>query len=195
MARVLIVYDSKHGQTEKISKFIRDRMTAQGHAVELLFAGHALPVAFSKYDGVIVGAPIYMRTYPRHVRSWVKTHAERLNTKPSAFFTVCLGVIQADERSQRDLVRIGEAFFARTGWYPKRRKVFAGAARFSQYNWFVKLIMKFFATRSGAILDADQDYEFTQWSQVTHFSDEFIHSLKMRKSSRTSTVSESSILV
>lgn len=182
MARVLIVYESKHGQTEKIAKFIRDRMASQGHAAELMNARHDLPVAFSNYDGVIVGAPIYRRTYPRAIISWAMVHSENLNRKPSAFFSVCMAILQKDERTQRDLLAIAEKFFKKTSWYPKRRKVFAGAVKFTQYNWFIKLIMKNIAKRAGGVdLDTDKDYEYTKWSEIARFSDEFVRSLQPRR--------------
>jgi len=181
MARVLIVYQSKHGQTEKIAKCIRDRMTEQGHAVELMNASHKLPVAFSNYDGVIVGAPVYMRSYPNDIYKWVLFHSDNLNKKPSAFFSVCMAVMQKDERTQKDLVMIAENFFHKTGWYPKRRKAFAGAVMFSRYNWFVKVIMKWIASRAGEKLDAHRDYEFTKWADVVRFSDDFARGLSARK--------------
>lgn len=182
MARVLIVYESKHGQTEKIAKFLRDRMTGQGHAVELMNARHDLSVAFSNYDGVMVGAPIYRRAYPRAIQAWALVHSENLNRKPSAFFSVCMAVMQKDERTQRDLLAIAEKFFKKTGWYPKRRKVFAGAVNFTQYNWFIKLIMKSIAKRGGSVdLDTDKDYEYTKWDEIVRFSDEFVRSLQPRQ--------------
>lgn len=181
MARVLIVYESKYGQTHKIAKYLCDRMNTQGHTVEMMNARHLRAVAFSNYDGVIVGAPIYMRSYPRKLRHWVRNHSENLNRTPSAFFSVCMEVLRKDERSQRDLLRISEDFFKKTGWYPKRRKVFAGAVRFTRYNWFVKPVMKWFAIRSGDMPDTNRDYEFTKWNEVARFSDEFVSSLQARK--------------
>lgn len=181
MARILIVYESKHGQTEKIAKFIRDRMAVQGHAVELFNAEHALPVAFSNYDGVIVGAPIYARRYPRRIRRWVEDHSENLNRKQSAFFSVCMAVLNKDERTQRDLLRTAEFFFEQTGWYPKRRKLFAGAVAFTKYNWFVKWIAKAISNSYGQSLDMQHDHEFTPWRDVARFCDDFVRSVAAKK--------------
>lgn len=175
--RILIVYESKYGQTHKIAKFIYDRMSSKGLVVEMMNARHILPVAFSNFDGVIVGAPIYMRNYPRRLRQWVAKHSENLNKKPSAFFSVCMAAQQKDERTQRDLLRISEDFFKQTGWYPKRRKVFSGAVRFSRYNPLLKLMMKWIAARSGEKLDTHRDYEYTKWNEVSRFCDDFVHSL------------------
>lgn len=178
MARVLIVYESKYGQTEKIANFIRNRMSLQGSEAELLNCRHPSPVDLSKFDGIIVGAPIYGRRYPWQLRKWVRSHAEELNQKNSAFFTVCLAILQKNEKVQRDLLLISEAFFRNTGWYPKRRRAFAGALNYSEYNWFLKRLMRMITRRSGQETDLHQDYEYTHWNEVTRFSDEFLAGLQ-----------------
>lgn len=180
-ARILIVYESKYGQTQKIAKHICDRMSQQGHTVEMMNMNHLVPVDLTSYDGVIVGAPIYMRSYPKRMQKWIRQHAGNLNKKPAAFFSVCMQILLKDERSQRDLLTISEYFFKKTGWVPKRRKVFAGAVRFSRYNIFVKYIMSSFAKRAGHKLEMNQDYEFTNWHDVSRFSDEFLNSLQSRR--------------
>lgn len=180
-SRILIVYESKYGQTQKIAKFICDRMSLQGHTVELMNMNHLLPVDFTVYDGVIVGAPIYMRRYPKRLQKWTRDHAEHLNKKPSGFFSVCMAVLMKDERTQRDLLSISETFFRKTTWYPKRRKVFAGAVCFTKYGFFVHMIMMYFAKQAGHKLNTDKDYEFTNWIDVARFSDEFVNSLQPRR--------------
>lgn len=180
-SRILIVYESKNGQTQKISKFISDRMSLQGHTVDMMNMNHLLPVDFSAYDGVIVGAPIYRRSYPRRLQKWVRDHAEQMNKKPSAFFSVCMAVLMKDERTQRDLLSISENFFKTTTWYPKRRKVFAGGVCFTKYGFFVRSIMMYYAKRAGHKLDTHKDYEFTNWIDVSRFSDEFVNSLHARR--------------
>lgn len=80
MARILIVYESKYGQTEKISRFIADKMKARGHSVDLLEA-HAKSTDLSHYRTIIVGGPVYANGYPRALSKWVKNHSGDLNIK------------------------------------------------------------------------------------------------------------------
>lgn len=178
MSRILIVYESKHGQTEKIVQFIRDRMKSRGNEVELMNCQRPSVVKLANFDAVIVGAPIYARRYPAQLRKWVRDHAEELNRSTTAFFSVCLAVLQKDEKVQRDLLLISEAFFRKTGWYPKRRRVFAGALVYSDYNWFLKRVMRMISRRGGQDTDIHQDYEYTHWNEVTRFADEFLNSLQ-----------------
>lgn len=181
MARILIVYASKYGQTEKIAKFLQQRLMEHGNQVELLNAFHPQLVSFSDYEGVIVGAPIYMLRYPRLLRRWVSQHAEDLNRTQSAFFSVCMAAAEKDEKAQRQLLSISENFFKKTGWYPRRRKVFAGGVSFTKYNWFVKRLMDSISRRSGTILDTQKDHEFTKWSDVAKFGDDFLQSLRSKR--------------
>lgn len=178
MAKILIVYESKYGQTEKISKFIGDRIRKNGHDVDLIECHAKDVIGFSKYDGVLVGGAIYARGFPRRLRKWVHSHAEELNKLPSSFFSVCLGVLQKDPKAQLDLRNILHGFYNKTNWYPKSWKIFAGALNYSRYNWITKRVMQQIAKRAGSDTDVNKDYEYTDWSEVADYADSFVKSIE-----------------
>lgn len=178
MARILIVYESKYGQTEKIAKFLSNRMLTQGHSVNLLNLRNRETLSPANYDGIVVGAGLYMRRYPRALVKWVQTHSKTLSQRPTAFFSVCLAVMQSDLKTQRDLHVIENDFFKKTKWYPKRREAFAGALSYTKYSWLTKQVMKIMARASGGDADTSKDYEYTSWKDVSRFSDNFINSLR-----------------
>lgn len=178
MARILIVYESKYGQTEKIARFIFDRMVKQGHSLNLLNLSDKDFVSPASYDGIVVGSGLYMRRYPKSLQKWVRTNALTLNRKPTAFFTVCLAVLQNDLKVQRDLRLIANNFFKQTAWYPKRREIFGGALSYLKYGWLTKQLMSYIGRASGRDTDTSRNYEYTNWQDVGQFSDEFSNSLQ-----------------
>lgn len=174
MARILVIYESKYGQTEKIAKFIVDKIHQAGHSAEALECHSQEFVGLAKYDGVIVGGAVYAKGYPRAAIKWVKQHAEALNKKPTAFFSVCLGILESDPKVQKEEREVVQGFFDKTGWTPQKWTIFAGGLRYSKYNWFIRRIMRQIAKRQGGDTDVSHDYEYTDWIEVTKFTQDFI---------------------
>jgi menaquinone-dependent protoporphyrinogen oxidase len=177
VARVLIVYESKYGQTEKIAKFLYSRLLGQGHSVNLMNLGAKDFRPPTDYDGIIVGAGIYMQRYPKNLEKWVQTYYPTLSQRSTAFFSVCMAVLDKNLKVQRDLQRIANKFFDKTNWHPKRREVFAGALNYSKYGWVTKQLMGLISRASRGDYDTSRDYEYTNWSEVAQFSDDFLSSL------------------
>ena len=95
MAKALIVYCSKSGQTQKIANFIAGELEAQGHRTAL-FDVNECPEGIQPktFDLVVVGVPVYLHSFPRKLKRWITKHAVDLRDTHSAFFSVYLGVLQ-----------------------------------------------------------------------------------------------------
>lgn len=178
MAKFLIVYGTKQGQTEKIAKFIRDEIESFGHAVKVFDSDKNPPtLANGEFDAAIIGAPVHASGFPRSLKVWARNNSKVLNQIPSTFFSVCLGILQQDSKVQIQERVIVLDFFSWAKWYPKTWTVFAGALIYSKYNWLLKRIMHFIAKRAGSETDISRDYEYTDWGQVRKFASEFIYSV------------------
>jgi menaquinone-dependent protoporphyrinogen oxidase len=172
---VLIVYGSLEGQTQKISERIGEVIVNKGHHVTTLSAEH-LPGDFSteNYDAVIVGGSIHMNKYPKHMTTFVSSHRDWLNNLPSAFFTVCMAVNSPEEKSTKQGIHYGEHFLAQTGWQPSLTATFAGAVKYTQYNFITRFIMKMISKHEGGSTDTSRDHEYTDWENVKRFAETFI---------------------
>ena len=172
---ILILYGSLEGQTEKISLRIADIMRSKGHQVTVQ-SGEKLPADLSidNYDAAIIGGPIHMGKYPEYIKIFVTKHRDWLNTVPSAFFTVCMGVHSQRAESRAEAMRYGENFIAQTGWKPKVTGTFSGAVKYTQYNIFTRLIMKLIARREGGSTDTTRDHEYTDWESVEKLARNFM---------------------
>lgn len=172
MSRVLILYGTTEGHTAKVARAIRGVLEQQGFDVATASADVMDPRP-SVYDGVIVAASIHGGTYQKSVRQWVRAHAAELSSRPSAFVSVCLGVLQKDPKVDAELANIVARFAVETGWTPPHTKQVAGALLYRQYNFFMRWVMKRIAAKAGGNTDTSRDYEYTDWNDVRAFAGQF----------------------
>lgn len=172
---ILIVYGTLEGHTEKIAERMADMVRNKGHRVTT-YIGEKIPTNYSAdgFDAAIVGGSIHTGKYPACVNKFVMTHSGWLKTVPSAFFTVCLGVLSIRVELREEASRYGKDFVARIGWQPKLLETFAGAVKYSKYNFITRLIMRLVVKREGGSTDISRDHEYTDWEEVERFIESFI---------------------
>lgn len=105
--------------------------------------------------------------------NWVRANAPGLSRKPSAFVSVCLGVLQNDPKVRRDLGAIQDRFAEWTGWRPARVKEVAGALKYTRYWWLKRMAMRYIAGRAGGSTDTSRDHEYTDWEDLKRFAKTF----------------------
>jgi menaquinone-dependent protoporphyrinogen oxidase len=179
-ARVLIVYGSSYGQTEKIAERLRNLLTAGGCDV-VLFRGDAVPewLCLGDFDGVIVGGSVIGGNYQDYIERFARAHHAALNRLPSAFFGVSGAAGSPSAEGQAEAVRTLELFLARVGWRPRLTASFAGAMAYSRYNPFLRFVMRRMARKNGE-RDTRHDREYTDWSQVQDFARHFSALVRLR---------------
>src|ERR1043166_10193181 len=102
MPRLLILYGTTDGHTAKVVNFLARELRPLGRFVDVVEAGTASPDPHN-FDGVIVAASVHAGGYQRKVVRWTRAHASGLRDTPSAFISVCLGVLQKEPEGERDL--------------------------------------------------------------------------------------------
>jgi menaquinone-dependent protoporphyrinogen oxidase len=172
--RILVVYGTKYGQTEKIARYIGNRLLESRRAVTLM-NGDAVPRQFflGPFDGVIVGASIIVGKHQRSIRSFVREHRDRLNALPSAFFSVSGSAASKSETGRKEAERMLSSFLNETGWHPRLTQTIGGAMAFTRYNPLVRWVMKRISSKEGGPVDTSRDHELTDWTQVDRFVDDF----------------------
>jgi menaquinone-dependent protoporphyrinogen oxidase len=174
MSKFLIVYASKQGQTQKIALSISEHLKIHGCRSET-FNIKDLPknLELEDYNAIIIGASVHASGYSRKLYKWLKTNAKILSLKPTAFYSVCLGILQNEHKVSRAEQKIMEDLFKKTHWSPESSTIFAGALTYSKYNWLIKRVMRNIARKAGFETDMSKDYEYTDWNAVKHFTDRF----------------------
>jgi menaquinone-dependent protoporphyrinogen oxidase len=174
MPRILIVYGTTDGQTRKIAATLSGILEYQGVHADVRLAGD-LPASVrpQEYDGVIVAASVHSGGYQRDVKRWVAAHAAALNRCPSAFVSVCLGILEKNPAVQREVHAIAQRFLDRSGWHPTVIKPVAGALLYTKYNFVKRWVMKRIVSKGGGDTDTSRDYEYTDWEDLRTFAREF----------------------
>ena len=172
MARILVLYGTTTGQTAKIAQAIGDTLRQQGASVDVIEVNPEWPEP-EDYQAVVVAASVHGGKYQRPVRRWVRVNADELNARPTAFVSVCLGVLQHEPQAQEEVAAIMTRFLTAAGWRPTVTKTVAGALLYTQYNPFLRWVMKRITRKAGGDTDTSRDYEYTDWSDVRTFAEEF----------------------
>jgi len=170
--KILIVYGTTEGQTRKISHFMEATLKDAGYEVTVADASET-PPSPSAYDAVIIGASIHIHKYQSAVVHYINRHVEALNKMPGAFFSVCLAIVSDLEEEHKEARKITTEFLEHAGWKPLMTTQIAGALKYTQYDFFKRLIMKMIAKREGRTTDTSKDYEYTDWIAVREFVKEF----------------------
>ncbi len=109
MKKVLVVYYSKSGNTEKMAKMIAEELSKNNVAVDLKKVEEVNVDALPEYDGYIIGSPNYFGTMAAEVKKFIDESVKyyrKIEGKLIAAFTstgmiggggetVCLDILKA----------------------------------------------------------------------------------------------------
>jgi menaquinone-dependent protoporphyrinogen oxidase len=173
MVRILVLYGSSEGHTEKIATVMGNALIDAGFAADVIEAGTVDPDVAS-YDGVIVAASLHRGFFQKSLVSCVHTHRAEIAARPNAFVPVCLAVMQKnDPRVAADLDLVMQRFVASSGWTPSHTNFVAGALPYTRYNVITRWLMKRIAAKAGGDTDTSRDYVYTDWNEVKAFAVDF----------------------
>jgi menaquinone-dependent protoporphyrinogen oxidase len=179
MTRALIVYGTTEGQTAKIAHHIAHAGRRLGHGVDVANATEIEASApLDRYSAALVGASLHEGRYQREVARFVDLHKRWLHDRRlSGFFSVSLGAASSHPEEVADVLRMMEAFGVVHGWLPDMTASFAGALKYTQYNWLKRALMRHVAKNEGGSTDTSRDHEYTNWRQVDGFARRFFGEL------------------
>lgn len=174
MSRVLILFGTTDGHTRKVAAALREALRDEGLHAFATDAKHGVSMVVpEEYDGVIVAASIQAGHFQKPVVRWARTHAAQLNRMPTAFLSVCLGILEKRPEVRRTLDAIVEKFQRSTGWRPEAVKFVAGALPYTRYNWLKRWIMRRIVAKAGGDTDTSRDFEYTDWEDLRTFARTF----------------------
>ena len=178
MAKYLVVYGTKEGQTAKIADKIGQVIREHGFEPDLYDASKVpSTLSINDYCGVIIGSSIHILHWSNPAIRFAKRYKTSLDKIPSAFFSVSMTMASKKEEERAKLDPYVEDFFKKSGWHPKMTANFAGAMAYTKYGWFTKWLMQKIAKSKGEIddvIDTSKDCEYTDWNQVSKFANEFV---------------------
>ena len=172
--KLLIVYGTTEGQTEKVSRFVADRLEERGHQALAVNATEATHGADPRdFDAVIIAASVHAGHYQSASIHYVREHLAAIDARPNAFLSVSLAAAGDDKDDIEGLRKCVADFIHETGWTPHRIQHVAGAFRYTAYDFLKRWAMKYIAYRKGGPTDTSRDYDLTDWDDLTCFVDSF----------------------
>lgn len=164
--RILICYASTEGQTRKICRFCAEQLVARGDSVEMLPVAEAGEIDLAPFDAAILAGSVHVGRLQAGLADFAAAHAGALNRMPALFLVVSLAIAGDEPDDRAELDRIASDFAAKAGWTPGQVAHVAGAFRFTEYNFFEALAMRWIANRKGQKVDPHKDTEFTDWAAL-----------------------------
>ncbi|GFN46226.1 menaquinone-dependent protoporphyrinogen IX dehydrogenase [Candidatus Regiella insecticola] len=171
--KVLILYASRDGQTQKIATYIANQLPKMA-ICEIQALSSSTEIDLAQYQQIMIGASVHYGHFSSVLNTFIKRHIAQLDQLPGAFFAVNLTARKLEKRSPQTNTYVSK-FLSRTPWQPKLCAVFAGALRYPQYSWFDRVIIQFIMRITGGETQTDKEVEYTDWQQVNHFSQDFLH--------------------
>ena len=173
MSKILIVYSSKGGQTLKICQTLQGVFKTASCQVTLTSLDMAVPIDFSNFDKIVIGASIHYGHHDAGIFALVKQHHSILNRKPSAFFSVNI-VARKPGKDQPETNPYLQKFLKKIPWKPKLLAVFAGKLDYPSYSKFDRFMIRFIMWLTKGPTNPDAVIEFTDWHRVEDFAQEII---------------------
>ena len=168
--KTLIVYHSKHGQTEKISRRIAGLFESKQIAVDMYHVDSLdINMTLQEFDLIVLAAPVYVGSHSRKLGRFIKRHLEQMNKAKSAFVSVSMSAA-GGQKQRGEAMACAKAFLEKTGWKPTAVQLFGGCLDYLKYNWFVRWIMKRIAKANDGNTDTSKNHEYTNWNEVDEFA-------------------------
>jgi menaquinone-dependent protoporphyrinogen oxidase len=169
MARILLLFASSYGQTEKVADRLAGHLRERGHEVVVRSIKDGSPPSPDGFDAVVIGSRLAVK-YSAAVLRYVQKQRAALERVPSAFFSVSMSAASPDPRGPAGAEDRIHEFLAQGGWTPTRVASFAGALPYTRYDPVTRFVMKRISARTGATTDTSRDHEYTNWRQVGDFA-------------------------
>jgi menaquinone-dependent protoporphyrinogen oxidase len=180
MSRIVLAFASVDGHAARIAARIGAVLAQAGHDVDARsIDSPGLAQAIDACDAVIVGAAIRFGRHVRNVETWVHDHAAAISVRPNAFFSVSLSGGGPGARLETAQAYVA-TFCERSGWHPQGTAIFGGALRYTKYNPFIRIMMRLIVGYAGGDTDTSRDYDYTDWTAVGRFAEEFAATLEPR---------------
>ena len=172
MSKILFLYSSTDGHTERISRLMMQQFSLTNNKVDLIDCNLMPKINFSDYDKFLLGASIRYGNYNKNIPKFINHNLAEIQKLKNGFFTVN-AVERKPDKQTPDTNPYVSKFLRLSSWQPNKIGVFAGKIDYPKYRFFDKHIIKFIMYITGGPTDTSKSYEFTDWDAVKKFTEDF----------------------
>jgi menaquinone-dependent protoporphyrinogen oxidase len=174
MKRILLLFATREGQTEKIARVITDHLeeaVANPALVDIAEVDKTELAPLTDFDLLVFGASLHEGRIEKSMQQFINTHAKVISGIPHSFFLVSLSAAEKNAVQRKSwLEEAGEKVQSSLGVHFDHMEMIAGALRYSKYSWLEKFFMKRIVGKAGGDTDTSRDYEYTDWQQVYDYA-------------------------
>lgn len=169
--RILVLYGTSEGHTQKVATFVAALLRQRGHDVSLLDPREQpVTLRLPDFDAAIIAARVHAGLYQRRIMRFVRNNRPWLDTVPNAFLSVSM---MAANLRLGDMARAEgyvTRFVRRTGWTPRRIVHVPGARLYTRHNAIGRWIL---GVVDRNLLDTARDHIWTDWAALERFAETF----------------------
>ena len=170
--KVLIVFETVEGQTQKIAEFVAHQLSVAGHEVHLLNTQlRTSPVELSEFDRVVLAAPVHERRHPKSFETFVSANHKELAKSKTLLLSV--GLKAAFPEGQEEAQDYLAEMKMRTRFTPSKEVIVPGAVRAESYDYFEKQVLNNVVLGGRKVDLIDGVREFTDWDKLRTEVDAF----------------------
>lgn len=155
--RTAIIYTSHHGTTEKVARFLADKLKQE---VVLIPLKKIKNPDLKPYDRVILGGSIYVGTIQKRMKKFIEAYRSELLQKEIGLFICCMDPHKEKQEQEFEL-----AFPDELKLIAKAKAVMGGEFSFERMNFLEKIVVKKLAGVTVSVSRID-------WDAVTRFLNE-----------------------
>lgn len=169
MTKILIIYSTTDGHTERICKRIKHVIANEEHEIVLANIDDRLDLDLDLFDKVVIGASIRYGKHRPNVRDFIARNQAKLEKMPNAFFSVNV-VARKPGKNRPENNPYLQKFLKQISWRPRRLAVFAGKIDYPIYQFWDRQIIRLIMWMTGGPTDLKATVDFTDWNKVDDFA-------------------------
>lgn len=174
MKRVLVLYATRQGQTEKVAARIAAHLRELGDSVLLRNASDVAAtdaVDLTEFDLLVFGASMHAGGLERELINCIERNREEIERHERSLFLVLLSAATMDpDLRARWLADARNRLDEQLAVTFDDVEMVAGALAYSKYPLPLKWLMQRIARKAGEATDTSRDYEYTDWQQVERYA-------------------------
>jgi menaquinone-dependent protoporphyrinogen oxidase len=171
MPSIPVFFATTEGHTKTIAEAIAAVLREEGYDSEALdVTRHREPFAWLNAVSAVIGGSLHAGQHQRELHAFVAREARHLNARPAAFFSVSLSAASRNQAEVDAAHGLAAAFTRDASWTPRRIACFAGKLAYTQYSFFIRLVMRRIARKEGGPTDTSRDHDLTDWAAVRAFA-------------------------
>ena len=133
MARILFIYSTVDGHTLEICERLQQVVAREGHQASLHELSAGSEISLEPFHRVVIGASVRYGKHRPEVTRFIEENVDKLQTMPSAFFSVNAVARNPDRREAQSNPYV-KNFLKKITWKPSVVAIFGGKIDYPIYR-------------------------------------------------------------